>query len=433
MMDKPPRRSKKFIFSAITLMALIAVAELFSMTALYLIDGKWYSPRRAMVKRESVRRQTRERSNAAALDPATQEAPTAALPGEVVHPFLGFVRDPDQVAGWKVDSLGFFDYPPPPGSEADRFTIGVFGGSLANGLVRSSRNRLVKELKTSPLLRTKQIWVRSFAMGGYKQPQQLIALNYVLALGGHFDMVLNLDGFNDIVLAPKGHPGLSPFYPIGWPSRVADLPDVEAQRLVGEIAYLEYRRMQKIDWCSGAPLSLSPSCYLAWRLSNRRAAARIRHLREALLSRPAKDRGFLTHGPEGDDATEEQLLRDLAGFWGRSSFQMHSICEGLGIHYFHFLQPNQYVPSSKNLTRREKLVAFDPRHPWGPIVPKGYPHLVETGERLVAAGVSFHDMRLVFANVETTVYSDPCCHLNQEGAGRLAAAMARIIIRELEE
>ncbi len=268
-------------------------------------------------------------------------------------------------------------------------------------------------------------------MGGYKQPQQLIALNYVLALGHSFDMVLNLDGFNDIVLAPKGQPGLSPFYPTGWPNRIADLPDVEAKRLVGEIAYLEYRRMQMVDWCSGAPLSFSPSCYLAWRLANRRAAARIGHIRKAFLNRP-QERGFLTHGPEGADATTEKLLRDLAGFWGRSSFQMHSICEGLGIPYFHFLQPNQYVPNSKSLTRREKLIAFDPRQPWGQAVPKGYPHLIEAGERLVAAGVSFHDMRMVFANVETTVYSDPCCHLNQEGSDRLAAAMAHIIIRELE-
>jgi hypothetical protein len=37
-------------------------------------------------------------------------------------------------------------------------------------------------------------------IGGYKQPQQLMALNWFMALGGEFDIVINLDGFNDVAL-----------------------------------------------------------------------------------------------------------------------------------------------------------------------------------------------------------------------------------------
>src|SRR4030095_13628597 len=35
---------------------------------------------------------------------------------------------------------------------------------------------------------------------GYKQPQQLLVLSYFLSIGQTFDLVLNIDGFNEVAL-----------------------------------------------------------------------------------------------------------------------------------------------------------------------------------------------------------------------------------------
>ncbi len=432
-MVQTPGRARKAVFVAMLAVALIATVEVCSIIALYFVDGKLFSPRGAAAKRQLIQRQAEARSNVVANLDAKPPRQGSAAADEVVHPYLGYVREPPGEGRKKIGPLGFFETPAPPGPEEARFTVAVFGASLANQFVIRRRS-FIEALETSPLFDGREIWVRSFAMGGYKQPQQVLALNYLLAVGERFDLVVNLDGFNDVVLGAEAYAnqGISPFYPREWPNRAADLPDVASQRLIGEIAHLEHRRARKAAiWCATPPLAISPTCHLLWRLSNRRLAARADALRGTLATHP-RDREFLTHGPPADYADESALFRELAGLWGRGSLQMHRLCEQSGIRYLHFLQPNQYVPGSKKLSRKEKLLALEPEHRWGRFVPAGYPRLVEEGRRLAAAGVSFHDMRMVFADVEGPVYSDPCCHLNRTGNDLLARAMARVIVRELE-
>ncbi len=434
-----PSRFRKVLFTAIVALVLAACLELGSTIVLYAFSGKLYAPGAARIERESVRRYAQQRSNHATSLP--EEPEVTPVPGEegadrapeVVHPFLGFVRDPTFEGGrFKLNALGFFDSAPPPGPASDRLTVGIFGGSVAVGLSRS--RRLVSELKASPALRGRQIWVRSFALGGYKQPQQLIALNYALAVGEELDVVVNLDGFNDVALAPGEHrtTGLYPVYPRRWSRRVSRLPNAFSQRLIGEIAYLEARRAARAGWCSRPPLSLSPTCHLGWKALDSRTASRLTSLRQALSKQTSDQRQYATLGPRVEYATDEAMLRQLAELWRRSSLQMHQLCAAQGIAYLHFLQPNQYFPDSKKLSRAERRQAFDPEHRWTEIIPAGYPYLARAGEQLAGSGVSFHDLRMVFAGVEDTLYVDKCCHFNTRGMDLVATAVARAIIRDLE-
>ncbi len=418
----------------IVALALVGFLELGSALVLYATTGKLFTPAAARAEREAVERRAQRRSNRAArltMEPSEAQAADQEKlekPPEVVHPFLGFVRDPTyENVHFPANELGFFASEPPPGPVADRFTVGVFGGSVAVGLARSWR--LVKEIKRSPALRGREIWVRNFALGGYKQPQQLISLNYLLALGERLDVVVNLDGFNDVTLAlrPYQLAGLYPFYPRRWPLRVAQLPDVESQRLVGEIVYLEGRRARRAGWCSQAPLSWSPTCHLGWRALDSRSAGRLAVLRKAFSQPKEERRAYLTHGPRAQYATDDELARELAELWGRSSLQMHQLCAAKGIRYLHFLQPNQYVPGSKTLTLEERRKAFRPELPWAESVARGYPHLLRVGRELEARGVRFHDLTMMFAEVEGTVYKDSCCHFNKQGVNLIAKAIARAV------
>ena len=40
---------------------------------------------------------------------------------------------------------------------------------------------------------------------GYKQPQQLLVLSYFLSIGQTFDLVVNIDGFNEVALSSLNH------------------------------------------------------------------------------------------------------------------------------------------------------------------------------------------------------------------------------------
>ena len=41
-----------------------------------------------------------------------------------------------------------------------------------------------------------------FSHEGYKQPQQLLILSYFLSIGQSFDVVVNIDGFNEVAMSP---------------------------------------------------------------------------------------------------------------------------------------------------------------------------------------------------------------------------------------
>ena len=72
--------------------------------------------------------------------------------------------------------------------------------------------------------------VYNAAIPGGKQPQQLFLLNYLLLLGYEFDIVINIDGYNEVVfpLAENLPNGLWPHYPRRHDRRIfkmARIPD----------------------------------------------------------------------------------------------------------------------------------------------------------------------------------------------------------------
>jgi hypothetical protein len=60
------------------------------------------------------------------------------------------------------------------------------------------------------------------------------------------------------------------------------------------------------------------------------------------------------------------------GVWRSCSEQMHALCLLHDIRYFHFLQPNQYVEGSKELTAEERANGYAADSPYRPVVEVGY-------------------------------------------------------------
>jgi hypothetical protein len=423
---------KKAIFSSVLGLGLIVVLEGVSFVALAVRDGGLPSPGRWQRERERAARE----SGPAAAAKLGESRGVEVTGSQVIHPFLGFVLDPGSKVAWRdVSSQGFPTLPgevEPPAS-APRFVVAIFGGSVAGGFCLTGREAFLRELARSPAVRGKSIVVRCFAMGGYKQPQQLMALNYALSLGQRIDLAIELDGFNEVVLpiAENLKDGVYPFFPRGWSARVAGAPSLDALRLVGKIEVWKEERRRNARLCASRPLGWSPTCHLLWSALDRQLMRRMFEGERELASLQPRNESFLARGPAFGHLTTPAVCRLLAEQWARSSTLMFDLCRARGIPYFHFLQPNQYLPGSKPMSREERLLAVDPAQPYRSPVEDCYPSLIETGRSLAEQGVPFHNLTALFAGHPEPLYSDACCHYNVEGNRLLAEMIGRIVVQTL--
>lgn len=79
----------------------------------------------------------------------------------------------------------------------------------------------------------REIRLVDLGMGGYKQPQQLMTLVYLTSLGAEFDLVINIDGFNEVALPPTElvPRGVFPLYPRDWYIQTINLDASDKENL----------------------------------------------------------------------------------------------------------------------------------------------------------------------------------------------------------
>ena len=258
-----------------------------------------------------------------------------------------------------------------------------------------------------------------------------MTLNYFLSLGARLDLVITLDGFNEVVLpvVENESQGIFPFYPRSWRQQLAGISDVQLMRRVGA---LEYWRDLRVDFARRIDASLlrhSALVNLVWLLGDR-AIDRNIALREVDLTMEEGERpegGYQVRGPRRRYASDEERYGDLAAMWLRSTQLMSGLAGSAGIPSYHFLQPNQRVPDSKPFTPAERATALRTGHPYDQPARRGYPHLIRAGERLAAAGVRYADLTMLFESESKPIYVDDCCHVNDRGSRLIARAMAQRI------
>jgi hypothetical protein len=361
----------------------------------------------------------------------------------VLHPYLGYVYDPAfngsesrRQSGFpRISGEGFYVVPDAgtAGTEPG-FTAAVFGGSMAMLMALEGREALVGELEASSALRGRKVVVRCYALGGYKQPQQLLTLAYLLSLGEQPDVVINLDGLNELALpyAENRPRGVFPLFPRSWDALVQEASNPAALEEAGKVAYLRIRRIRLAELFSTPTLRHSSAGNLLWRSLDGQLKRRIAGGNLALARIPSGAHGFAATGPQRDYATEDEFFADLARAWQRSSLLMHRLAADNHIRYYHFLQPNQFDPGAKPIGRAEAERAVDPASPFREPVRRGYPLLSEAGGELRRDGVRFFDLRPIFARIATPLYVDQCCHVSREGSAILGAAIGRAVREDLD-
>ena len=341
------------------------------------------------------------------------DTPGEATLFRIRHPFYGHTRS------FPYHALN--ETPPRP-RRADMVLVGLLGGSVASD-VKPFLERALRRYFTEAGW-PRQPVVLELAIGGQRQPQQVMIAAHTLLLGGEFDLIINLDGVNEVAGIGKQNPqdGVFPFFSGRWQRLVK--PSAEEILLSGRLAALRREQSRLAAAGTTAPLRWSALFGIANRYRQERNAARISQLNHELAALKAPYR-LEKHGPRSWPAGEEELMPAAARFWYRSSLILARLAAMAGADYYHFLQPNQYAPNSKPFSPEEREAAYAPFGFYKPLIEQGYPLLRGFNKDLTGAGVNYFDLTGIFADNRETLYIDACCHLNARGYELLAAAMVQ--------
>lgn len=349
----------------------------------------------------------------------------------VVHPYLGFVARSSPASD---AAHGFFgSFPPEEPAPPDSFSVLLTGGSVALQVSNKLRQALAQRLGDRA---GQPVRVRMFkgALGGYKQPQQLMTLNYLLVLGARFDLVINLDGYNEIALsyADNVMRGVHPVYPRHWQFRIHNLLDSESLSRRGEVAFLRARNRSREAWARESPLASSA---LVGLFLTRSFLETERRIADVIAATESADRGSLSFeaaGPPHHIESAAEAISAATALWKQSSLQMHRLAAANGIRYVHVLQPNQYFAGTKPLSARERRDFFRPRSPSAQATKAAYPLLLRAGDALRRSGVAWVDASRMFQDDSMTRYSDWCCHLSPQAVTMLANLIADAALADPE-
>ena len=179
------------------------------------------------------------------------------------HPFYGFT---DSAPGHALNAM------PPRQRQEDAVVIGLLGGSVAAGVKPFLQNALNRRFAANNWPR--QPTISDLTGEGMKQPQQMLIVAHTLQLGGEFDLIINLDGFNEITASVSQglEEGVFPFFPLWWDKRVG-LTSAEIL-LSGSIGVL---RQEQARQAQAAATSLGAGAqFSAWRTAGGRKEPRRR-------------------------------------------------------------------------------------------------------------------------------------------------------------
>ena len=365
----------------------------------------------------------------------------------VIHPYLGFATPPENITVLhRIDGEPLEEYGFDVGSgplmmkpNPQKYVIGIFGGSVAKQLwEKRGTDALIEKLKTVPQFRNKDIVISSGSFYSYRQPQDFLSFAYLLSIGAHFDAVILLDGFNDIFRPDPENMNapISPLYPYAWAAYTGDLNNDPVFRLkFGKVAILDDMRYQRAQWLLHSPLRFSFAAGLVWKVMDQRLQASSLTAEYELQDYASGTGSYAMRGPKIMYETKEEYFNDRALVWKKGAEMMWKLADAQGIEFFHFLQPNQYVPNSKPLHDIELAIMNDLPLTAEPHIRQevedGYPYLIEAGKELRLSGERFHDLTNIFATEHDALYVDPCCHMNEEGNAILGQKIGELMLGDL--
>lgn len=309
---------------------------------------------------------------------------------------------------------------------SETYDVFLLGGSVAAIFCgkKGGVEALVAGLRALPQLAGRRVHLYRLAIPGYKQPQQLTLLAYLLARGARPELVVNLDGLNELRQSMNNQErGAPPTWPaIGHWASVTGSGNLESAQMAALakvfLAQVEARRI--VARAERYRLAESALLGLWTRRSLERARSKWQGAQEEYVAASQASRqGVRAQLPRV--AGEEFSLADAVACWSASSRAIDSLCRPLGIRYLHALQPTLHDKGSKVLTAEEERKGLQEGQ-YDERIVAGYELLRAELDRLQTSGITTADLSGIFRNTSETLYYDGA-HFAEQGNQLLAEAL----------
>lgn len=359
-------------------------------------------------------------------DPVPSDGQGSAPQKRALNPYYGY----DMAGGFELIER-YVDMHAREDRQA-LFTILFCGGSVPEifvGFRLGGAERLAELLTPLPQIAGRSVQICRLARAGYKQPQQLQKLAYFLSRGCTPDVVVNIDGLNEVRAGTRNLLfGVHPTWPSSghWmhlsagPTGSPESLDAFFEAGVAKQTFLDDAR-------SILDRGLYRSAILGlWseRRLDREFDAWL-SLQEAYVAALAADRAPREVTPEDEAAALEICVEN----WSESSRLMHALCRDRGIAYLHLLQPTLHDEGSKTISKEEWEAGVG-EEGLDPFIAAAYDRLREEGVRLVEDGVPFVDTSQIFADIEDQIYYDRT-HFGKAGNRLLAERVALELVTRM--
>jgi hypothetical protein len=346
-----------------------------------------------------------------------------------LHPYDGFQLE----ELWKRADTSESYFQSQAGRE--NFDILLTGGSVAAGFHAWASTALIPLLAADPRLSGRTIIVHKRACPALKQPQLATDLEWAFSLGIQPDVVLLLDGFNELaVSAGNAEKNVHPLFPAWFQAQTSmkgPLSNPAELEVVADI--FEVRRSAEQLAETAQRRGLMRSAVLGGFVErefaslSRRSGVLLARL-EKLTAQRSEERPLFVRGPPFVNEPENVLHLSVQA-WVEGARSMEAACRARSIPFVHVLQPAARDIGSKPLTENEDRLSLWPTV-WKAAIETGYPHLREAGAQLAREGYSFHDASRVFADHREEIYLDSC-HMEGVGNTILGQFIARAVLDSL--
>ena len=406
---------KKVLFYILLTLLTLAALEGISRLAYYLAFAEWYSLPPSLSAADPASATPDETAGLARQAPYTPRQHTF----RISHPYYGFTA---------LSPISPLNAMPPPQTNPETVLIALLGGSVARDAAPHLQQALTQYFVDQRL--AKEPVVISLAYSAMKQPQQLHIAAFMLAMGGRFDIIVNLDGYNELAYSWLNfNKDVFPSFPYQWENLVSLTRDEIA--LAGQIRAARAQLSQLQQTAPDSPFRYTALHGIIHRYQLQQTQTRILQLNYALVHQRAT-RSLEQQGPYVPFPNSADLRQETIRVWYRSSALLSRLAAAAGADYYHFLQPNQYIPNSKPLSPEEIRNYYRLDRAVSTDYPNTYPLFQQFGQALQQQGVPYFDLTQIFNNYPETLYTDECCHLNPRGNELLAAAMVQRLAPALQ-
>lgn len=312
-------------------------------------------------------------------------------------PILGFThRNNTGAMSKKENFVSFYDKIRADNQIKIAFTGGSVGHNFVDWLLEKKMAKKIGE--ALQIGSDKKIKIIDLTVGAYKQPQLLLSS---LLMSHTYDMVVSLEGINE--LYRQGITSYPNYSPNGQLTKILYLNDPEIlQSYISGLKVVAWRDFmllaRKNEWVQLSGLIT---------LTNLFAALSIKYLKNIELSINEMNKEKAVW------ATEKTVAhRRAPQLWIQNLKIQHFIFNKRNVPLLTIFQPTPYLPNAKIFSDEElKLTPEVNRKEkkFNILVMNTFDHLIKKTD------LKIFDARYLFRNVDQTIFTDTCCHMNDTG------------------